>query len=123
MKKGCFFSAIIFLTVTVGISFYLFKKYYPEIKNFGKEKIFEAGLKDLDEKIDKLQKNRYDDSLRVFIKNEVNSLKKKDFEDSMEKFGDVIKHVKIMMKDSVIDSIDFAELKTMADRNERPKKN
>jgi len=123
MKKGCFFSTIIFLTVTVGISFYLFKKYYPEIKNFGKEKIFEAGLKDLDEKIDKLQKNRYDDSLRVFIKNEVNSLKKKDFEDSMEKFGDVIKHVKIMMKDSVIDSIDFAELKTMADRNERPKKN
>jgi hypothetical protein len=123
MKKGCFFSAIIFLTVTVGIGFYLFKKYYPEIKDFGKEKIFEAGLKDLDEKIDELQKNRYDDSLRVFIKNEVNNLKKKDFEDSMDKFGDVMKRIKIMMKDSVIDSIDFAELKNMADKNERPKEN
>lgn len=123
MKKGCFFSAIIFLTVTVGISFYLFKKYYPEIKDFGKEKIFEVGLKDLDEKIDKLQKNRYDDSLRVFIKNELNNLKKKDFEDSMEKFGDVMKRIKTMMKDSVIDSIDFAELKNMADKNERPKEN
>ncbi|MDD1762934.1 MAG: hypothetical protein LUQ59_11950 [Methanothrix sp.] len=123
MKKGCFFSAIIFLTVIVGVGFYLIKRYYPEIKKYAKEKIIKISLKDLDEEIDKLQKNEYQDSLRTFIKVELNKLKDKDFEDSMNKFGNVMKHVKILMKDNIIDSTDFTDLKNMVREDERPTKN
>jgi len=123
MKKGCFFSAIIFLTISVGVGFYLFKKYYPEIKNYGKEKVIELSSNELNEKIDKLRKNGYQDSLRIFIKREAENLKKEKLEESMDKFGDVMKHIEILMKDNLIDSADFNELKNMVKADERPTKN
>jgi hypothetical protein len=123
MKKGCFFSAIIFLTVAIGIGFYLFKKYYPEIKSYGKEKILELSSNELNEKIDKLQKNGYEDSLRAFIKRETGKLKKENFEESMNNFGDIMKRIKVLMKDDIIDSADFNELKIMVKAHERPTKN
>ena len=122
MKKGCFFGGIIFLTIAIGIGFYLYKRYFPEIKSYGKEKLVEFSMKEIDKKIDGINETKYKDSLKVFINNQINKLKENDFEDPREEFGRIINQVQYFIKDGEIDSVEFVALKNMAIKNERPKK-
>ena len=122
MKKGCFFGGIIFLTIAIGIGFYLYKRYFPEIKSFGKEKLVELTMKEIDKKIDGILENKYKDSLKIYISDQIDKLKENDFEDPKEEFGKIINQVQYFIKDGEIDSIEFTALKNMTIKNERPKK-
>lgn len=123
MKKGCFLSAIIFLTIVISVGLYLYKKYGHDIKNFGKEKIIEMSRNEIDADIDELEKSKYQDSLKIFVAEEMEKLHGKDFETAMKKFGFVADQIKSFIDDGVIDSVEFTALKNVADKNERPKKN
>ena len=114
MKKGCFLSTIIFLTVAVGIGFYLFKRYSPEIKEYGKRKIMELGIKQVNEKIDSLKNSEYKDSLKIYFDKQFEIIKQNKKEDSMEQFGNLVGQFKIFSQDKVIDSVEFLALKNMA---------
>lgn len=115
MKKGCFLSAIIFLTIAISVGLYVYKKYGHVIKNFGKEKIIEMSRNEIDEKIDELEKSKYQDSLKIFVAEEMEKLHGKDFETAMKKFGIVADQIKSFIDDGTIDSVEFTALKNMAD--------
>lgn len=123
MKKGCFFSGIIFLTFAIGIGFYLYKRYLPDIKNFGKEKILRLTLNEIDEKIDKLSETKYKDSLKVYLNNQAENIRKYDFDKAMNKFGNIIDQVKIFIHDNKIDSVELSALKNLVIKDERPTQN
>lgn len=123
MKKGCFFSGIIFLTITIGIGFYLYKRYSPDIKNFGKEKILQMSINEFDEKIDKLADSKYKDSLKIYLNNQAEKIRKYDFDKAMNKFGNIMDQVKFFIHDNQIDSVEFSALKNLAIKDERPTQN
>ena len=113
MKKGCFFGGIIFLTIAIGVGFYLYKKYFPEIKSYGKEKLVELSMREIDKKIDMIYDNNYKDSLKVLISNQIDKLRNNNFEDPKEEFGKIIRQVQYFIKDGEIDSTEFVALKNM----------
>jgi len=114
MKRGCFFSSIIILTIVIGIGFYLYKRYLPQIKEFGKEKVIKASFKDINEKITALDDSQYKDSLKVFLSEQEVIIKKKDFDDVMHNFSNIMKQVDFFIEDKSIDSVEFTALKNMA---------
>ena len=118
MKKSCFFSVIISITLIIGIGLYLLKRYSPEIKKFGKDKIIQMSLKDLNEKIDKLQTSNYNDSLKLFLRTQVKAVEDSSFKESMNRFSSLSQQVKYFIKDGSIDSVEFKALKNMAIYNE-----
>lgn len=123
MRKGCFLTLVITITVAIGSLIFIYRQYGSVIKNYAKEKIFEIGVNDLKKDFDNLQRNNYDDSLRVFFFNRIENLKKKDFEESMKNFEKIAERTKMFIEDGVIDSLEFDILKKMIDEDERREKN
>ncbi|MGK9369055.1 hypothetical protein ACSSWA_09135 [Melioribacter sp. Ez-97] len=123
MRKGCFLTLVIIITVAIGSLIFIYRQYGSVIKDYAKEKIFEIGVNDLTKDFDKLQHNNYDDSLRVFFSEKIENLKKEDFEESMKNFEKIAERTKMFIEDSLIDSLEFNVLKKMIEEDERPKKN
>lgn len=123
MKKGCFFSSVIFVTIVIGLGIYLFRKYSPQIKDFGKEKIVQMTIEEIDKKIDEVEYSVYRDSLKIFLKDQSKKISKYDFEDAMGKFGNIAEQIRFFIKDKKIDSIEFTALKNMAIKDEGSKEN
>lgn len=122
MKKGCFFTTVIVLTFSIGIGFYIVKKYGPRFKEYGKEKLFELASDDLEEKIDELQQSAYQDSLKYIVMNYIDNLDKEDFDTAMDKASDFFDQVVNYIDDNKIDSLEFNILKKIVAENERYKK-
>jgi hypothetical protein len=114
MKRGCFFGGIIFLTITIGVAFYLYKTYSHEITNFGKEKIVEVMLNEINDKIDSVSQSSYKDSIKTLLIRQSETINFENFEQAMEKFGNIVKQVDYFVKDKSIDSVEFNALKNMA---------
>lgn len=123
MKKGCFLSVIILLTIIIGSIIYIIRKYGDRIEDYGKEKIMEITIKKMNEKFDKLKSTKYRDSLKIFLSNKAENLKKLKFEDAFNNFQVIIDQTKIYIDDGIIDSTEFSSLKKLAIENERSKKN
>ena len=114
MKKGCFFSVIIFLTIAVGIGFYLYKKYSPQIKDFSKRKLVEISNNEINDKIRELKESIYKDSLKIYFKEQIERLKNTDFNETINEFGRISEQIKFSAEDGIIDSTEFIILKNMA---------
>lgn len=123
MKKGCFLSAIIILTIVISVGLYLYRKFGNEISDYGKEKILQVSINEMYEEIDKLEKSIYQDSLKVLLKQQLTKYKDVNFENAMNKYGDFVDQMKFFIHDGKIDSIEFTALKNMTIKNERPEKN
>lgn len=123
MKKGCFLSAIILLTIIIGAGIYVFREYGNQFENYGKVKIMELVSEKVVKKIDELKSNSYRDSLKAFITYQTENLKKQNIEDAFNNFQVIMDKTKIIIKDGIIDSAEFSSLKNLAIENERPKKN
>lgn len=123
MKKGCFLSSIIILTIVIGVGLYLYKKYWHEITDYGKEKIIEVSINDINEEINKLEKSIYQDSLKLLLKEQFTKYKNVNFEDTMNKFSHVIEQANYFINDGSIDSLEFKTLKNLTIENERSTKN
>ncbi len=123
MKKGCFLGTIIFLTIFIGIGFYLYKKYFTMIQNYGKEKLVEISNNKILEEINDLKVSLYKDSLKIYFDEQIKRLKTADFESTINEFGRISEQIKYSIEDGIIDSVEYTVLKNMAIKNERPKKN
>lgn len=122
MKKGCFFAAITIFTIVIAIGFYLYKKYWPEIKSYGQGKVMELALDEVNKKIDKLNKSIYQDSLKIFLTTEINNLREDDTGKSFETFQDLMDQTEFFINDGTIDSLEITALKNMVKKYERSEK-
>jgi len=123
MKKGCFLTIVVLLTVLISSGIYLYKKYGYKLEDYGKEKLMSIALNKLNEKINKMDKSIYNDSLKLFIETKTVDLKKQNFEIAMNRFQSMIDYVKIIIEDNKVDSTEFNNLKKLTLENERSKKN
>lgn len=121
MKKGCFFLVIGGLTFTIGVGSYLYQKYSPEIKKYGKEKLMEIGQNSLEHRINELKFSDYKDSVKVLFSREVAKFKELDVENKIsEELNSFIKKFNDFSKDGIIDSLEFYTLKKIT-QDERSK--
>jgi hypothetical protein len=123
MKKGCFITAITLFTIIIAVGLFLYRKYWPEIEKVGKEKIIEFAIKDLDKKLNELDRSRYNDSLKLFLVKSVNYFKSISFEEGINQFSEIIDQTNFFINDGKIDSIEFKALKNMARKYERSTQN
>jgi preprotein translocase subunit Sec63 len=123
MKKGCFFTAITLFTIIIATGLYVYKKYWKEIRNYGKSKLMEFTLEEMNQKIDALGKSAYRDSLKIFLTNEIKEFEKMNDDKSFEQFQNLIDQTKYFIHDGIIDSLDMIALKNMVKKNERSEKN
>ncbi|MEW6506115.1 MAG: hypothetical protein AB1432_00055 [Bacteroidota bacterium] len=113
MKKGCFLTVIALFTIIIAIGFFLYRKYWPVIKESGKEKIMNVAFNEIEEKINLLDKSVYQDSLKLLLQKNISLLKQKNFDDAMNKFGEFMDQTKVFIIDGKIDSLEFTALKNM----------
>lgn len=113
MKKGCFLTGITLFTIIIAVGFYLYRKYWPEIKEVGKEKILNVAFNEMNEKINSLEKSNYQDSLKLLLRKNINIYKQKKFDDAMNKFGEFMDQTRFFINDGKIDSVEYTALKNM----------
>ncbi len=123
MRKGCFLTLVIIITIAIGSSIFVYRQYGSVIKNYVKEKILEVGVNNFKSRFDKLKHNKFDDSLQVLFSEKIEKLKKENFEESMANFEKIVNSTKIFIEDSVIDSLEFNILKKTLNEDERREKN
>lgn len=117
--SGCFFTAVISVTIIVGILFYLGKKYSPEIWEFGKERLLTAVKDDINEKIDSLEANEYKDSLVVLVNSQLKRMEKLSF-DEMEKDSiQFFENLEKFIKDNKIDRNEIHTLTELFEQYEK----
>lgn len=123
MKKGCFLSFIIGITLFVMVGMYVFKTNKNWFKEFGKDKLTNLISGEMDEHINKLAKNPFKDSLHLLIKREVRLVKESKFKDAMDRLGYTFRKIKQYTSDGVIDSLEFSKIKLLVLEDERSKEN
>ena len=109
-KSGCFFTAIISITIVIGIIFYIGKKYAPEIWEYGKERLLTIAEKDIKEKIAEVRSSEYKDSLIVLVNSKLERLKELSFEEMDKDSSQFFDKVKEFVEDKVIDSDEILKL-------------
>lgn len=122
MKKGCFLTGITLFTIIIAVGLFLYRKYWPEIKEASKEKLFSIALDEVDEKINNLEKSIYQDSLKLFLRHSIRQYKEQKFDDAMNRFGEVLDQTRYFITDGRIDSLEFTALKNMVKVDEGSKK-
>lgn len=122
MKKGCFLTGITIVTILIMVGIYFFKTNKGFFENFGKDKIINLATNEIDDKIKKLDYSPYKDSLIAVLKREAQLVKEKNFEKAMNQFGYIADKVKEAIHDGVLDSTEFAQIKTLVMEHERSAK-
>lgn len=103
MKRGCFFSVVIGLTLIIGIGFYIIKNYGDDFLRFGKEKVIEIAYDEIEKKVNLLEDSKYQDSLKIKLKYYFTNLETKDLEQAEA----VLNKIEYFIKDKSIDSTEY----------------
>lgn len=123
MKKGCFLTSIVLFTLVVGTIFYLFKTKYSTIKNFAQEKISEMAMKEIDEKIDKLNTTQYKDSLKILLHKKIKEVHHPEFDSTMQRVKEILEEAKHIVNQGKIDSLDYQQFRKFLGAHEGSEKN
>jgi hypothetical protein len=125
MKKGCFLTVIFVGTLLIGLIIYVVKSEPSVLKTFAKEKITEFAYKEFDSKIENLTYSVYNDSLKQYFHQKVDSLmsSKRSFKDAMQDLEHLIKRTELYFDRGLVDSTDYQNFKEYVWDYERPKKN
>ena len=120
-KTGCFFTSIIFVTIAIGIIFYIGKKYGSEWFEIGKGKVLEAVASDFDDKIKEIKPSGYKDSLLILVDKHVKKLNEYDLENIaiMEDSLQFIESLEEFISDKIIDSEEINKLTEIYKKYER----
>ncbi len=106
MKKGCFVKTIVVLTIFTAVLLYIVNRRFNDVLlNPSKSLIINQIYRDLNYVKETPQK----DSLQILIKGYISGVKKIDEipENTISEFIDTLKDA---LKDSTIDSVDYAKL-------------
>lgn len=107
MKKGCFISVIVFLTLLLIAVFYLVKYHGEDLLNLGKGKLIELAQEQIENDIDNIEQNEFSDSLKVVLREYFDNLDKMDVEKGLEKIEEFTDNIDVIFMDERIDSTEF----------------
>jgi len=107
MKKGCFLSVIITLTIVLIVVFYLVRYYGEDLLEVGKEQLVEFVQSDITTKIGNLEDNEYSDSLNILVKQYFKDLDLLDIESELSRIEEFSDDIEVVLMDSKIDSAEF----------------
>jgi len=107
LKKGCFISVILILTIIVAGIFYYVKYYGDELLEVGKEKLVELAEYKIQEDIENLEYNMYVDSLKIVVGDYFNNVKELDIETELKRIEEFSDDFEVILMDSKIDSAEF----------------
>jgi hypothetical protein len=123
MKKGCFVSVIIFLTVAVLAIFYIIKFHGEDMLEMGKDQLITFAREKIESDIADLQNGQYADSLKIAVDQYFNDLRKLDVSTSLQRVEEFADDIEVIMMDSKIDSAEFDFVINLLTKYERRKEN
>ena len=123
MRKGCFITIIVSLTVITLIIFYLFKFYGNDILMIGKDKVVELAEYKIFDDLDKLENKEYNDTLKILIRNYFKETDTLEIEKNLKRIGELTDNIEVIVRDSKIDSLEFDFIKTTIVKYDKRKKN
>lgn len=107
MRKGCFISVIVFLTLLLIGVFYLVKFHGEDLLNVGKEKMIELTQSKVLSDIESIEQNEYADSIRIVLSEYFKNIKNLEVDDGLNKIEEFTDNIDVILMDSRIDSIEF----------------
>jgi hypothetical protein len=107
MKKGCFLTVIISLTLLVIMSYFLVKFYGEDILEKGTEQLYQIAQKKIESDISSSEYNIYVDSIKVAVGHYFIHLKDLDPQVQLERIEELADDFEVILMDSQIDSAEF----------------
>ncbi len=123
MKKGCFLTVIITLTLVLIVVFYLTRFHGEDLIEFGKDKLVEFAQSKIESDIDDLGDGEYVDSLKIIIGNYFEDIDKLDVEKELERIEEFADDIEVILIDSKIDSAEFDFITNILVKYEQRKEN
>ena len=123
MKKGCFLTVIITLTIIVLGIFYLVKFHGEDLLEMGKEQLVELAKDQIFSNLDDLGTNQYSDSLKIVINDYFKDINSLDIEDELKRIEEFSDDIEVILLDSKIDSAEFDFITNILTKYERRKEN
>ncbi|MFA7227972.1 MAG: hypothetical protein WC061_02970 [Melioribacteraceae bacterium] len=123
MKKGCFFTSVVLFTLVVGVVVYFVKYNKDYLKEFSKTRVLEMANDELDKKLSEVKFTVYRDSLKNQLKKFIIINGKEQFDTAMARMQVVIAETQYLIKDKIVDSVDYNNFKKQLAGYERSKKN
>jgi len=111
MKKGCFLSVIISLTLLIIAILFLVKNYGELFIDLGKDKVLNLAREKVNDKLADLDNSEYVDSVRILFNNYFEEFDKSDIENELERIKEVTQNFDIILNDLKIDSTEYSFLK------------
>ena len=122
MKKGCFISVIIILTLIVAATFYIFKYYNDDIKEFGKQKIVKLAESTIHNELDELPNQQYVDSIKIELTNYLNKIKTEKLDSTIQKIKsieEIADNFDVILLDKQIDSAEYKFIIRLLNKNDK----
>lgn len=107
MKKGCFLTVFIGLSLLVIVSYYLVKFHGEEILDLGTEQLFQIAQSKIESDLNTVEDNLYADSLRIAVENYFNDIKELDPQFQLERIEELADDFEVILMDTQIDSAEF----------------
>lgn len=123
MKKGCFLTVIISLTIVVLGIFYLVKFHGEDLLEMGKEQLVQMAQDEILTNISELENNEYSDSLKIVIENYFNDIRSLDIETELKRIEEFSDDIEVILLDSNIDSAEFDFITNILTKYERREEN
>jgi hypothetical protein len=116
MKKGCFFTSLIILTILISVIIYIFKYHSPYVVNIFKPVIISSMRSDFDRRMKKIEKSSLNDSLKYIVNEYCDQLETaKQIEVSDAQF--FFDSVRDIMHDGAIDSSEIKDMTFLLNKN------
>jgi hypothetical protein len=123
MKKGCFISVMVFLTIALIAVFYLVKHHGEDLLELGKNQLVELAQEQIFTDIGKLENNQYSDSLKVVVENYFKNIDKFEINEELTRIEEFSDDIEVVLMDSRIDSAEFDFITNILIKYERRKEN
>lgn len=123
MKKGCFLTVIISLTIIVLGIFYLVKFHGEDLLEMGKEQLVEIAQDQIFANIEELNNNQYSDSLKIIVESYFKKINTLDIENELKRIEEFSDDIEVILLDSKIDSAEFDFIINILNKYEQRKEN
>jgi hypothetical protein len=111
MKKGCFFRAIFFLILLIGIGYHLYTEYGRELLEDSKEDVIELAYENLLEDIDLIPSSDYADSLKIILAEMIERVHDERIDQTQEDIENKLSSIREYLDDSNIELEEYIQIK------------
>ena len=109
MKKGCFFTTVVILTILIGAGIYIYRNHKDLLIVWLKPTIVNKVQKETEKELGKIQPSVYKDSLKSLINDYANFIREnKNYK--LDRGQDFIEEVQYVIHRKKIDSTDIRQL-------------